>query len=230
MNDFNDGLENLDEDGLKNLRKEFKKEFEEMKDGLKELDKNIDELNDLGKGIIESNENLDDLVKSFEGLNILDNEFQEYGAIEEDTENIEVSEYLQDRFFLVGVDNYNAFDKLILNEIPDYEENYSVLGFSLYELEAYNKKFKEYGVTALFMQYKLMIKAAENANDERLFSFEPIEGEERKGVLIPKYKDLNKKKPARDYEIDEIDVHILGSRLEAFNNGEISFEEFLGSI
>lgn len=222
MDQFNEGLESFDEDGLEKLREEFKKEFKEMEEGLQELSKNINELKDT---MNEAGESLDNFSESLETLDL-----KEFDESLEDIEEDEVSDYLKERFFLVGVDDHKTFDKFIAKEIPDYGDTNSVFGFTLSELEMYHDKFKEYGITALFMKYELMIEASQQTNDQRMFSFEPIKGEERKGILIPVFCDLNKSKPKRDCEIDEIDINILGNKLDAFNKGEISFEEFLGSV
>lgn len=218
MDNFNEGLESFDEDGFKKFHEEFRKEFKGMEDDLKKLSDNINEL----KGnMVEAGENMDDFNEALSEI------AKEEGLIDEEAEMLE---YLKDRFFLIGLDNYNAFAKLVSKEIPDYKDNYSVFGFALSDLEDLNDKFKEYDITALFIKYELMVEASMKVDTERLFSFEPIKGGERKGILIPVQCDLNKDKPERDYTIDEIDVNILGSKLDAFNKGEISFEDFLGSV
>jgi hypothetical protein len=218
MDNFNEGLESFDEDGFKKFHEEFRKEFKGMEDDLKKLSDNINEL----KGnMVEAGENMDDFNEALSEI------AKEEGLIDEEAEMLE---YLKDRFFLIGLDNYNAFAKLVSKEIPDYKDNYSVFGFALSDLEDLNDKFKEYDITAFFIKYELMVEASMKVDTERLFSFEPIKGGERKGILIPVQCDLNKDKPERYSTIDEIDVNILGSKLDAFNKGEISFEDFLGSV
>jgi hypothetical protein len=198
-------------------------EFDENSEEFDNLKKNFDKLREeLNENLLkEDTENLEKNLNELRGLS------RKLGAIDED-----VSEILNNKFFLIGVDNYNSFNELVLNEISDYKDNYSIFGFSFSDLEILNDKFKKYNVTALFIQYELMAKASKEVNLDQLFSFEPITGKERKGILIPVSCNINinKDKPKRDVEIDEIDINILGSKLDAFNNGDISFEEFLGSI
>lgn len=235
MDNFNEGLESFDEDWLN----DFDKEYDKLKESFENLlSKDIDKLKEDNT---DSDKNFNKFSEKLNELDVLSKDIEDFSDIIDEmdkdldsvsnNEKAEVLEYLlKDRFFLIGLDNYNAFAKLVSKEIPDYKDDYSVFGFALSDLEDLNDKFKEYDITAFFIKYELMVEASMKVDTERLFSFEPIKGGERKGILIPVQCDLNKDKPERYSTIDEIDVNILGSKLDAFNKGEISFEDFLGSV
>ena len=143
----------------------------------------------------------------------------------------ELIKNLNDKYFLLAVSDAVAFAKLITAEIPNYFSYYEVNGFSRSQLEDFGEKFVEYNVTAIFMKFELMNAMVTGAIDlGRLYCFKPLIGTEKKGILLPEPYDMEAGKPKREAKIDDIDINIMGNKLDAFNNGEISFDEFLGSL
>lgn len=143
----------------------------------------------------------------------------------------ELIKSLNNKYFRLAVSDAVAFSKLVAAEIPNYFSYYEVNGFSLSQLESIGEKFIEYNITAIFMKFELMNAMVTGAIDlGRLYSFKPLIGTEKKGILLPEPYDMEAGKPKRSTEIDDIDINLMGNKLDAFNNGEISFEDFLGSL
>ena len=138
---------------------------------------------------------------------------------------------LNDKYFLLAINDAVAFSKLIVAEIPYYFDKYEIDGFTLSELKSFSEKFIEYNVTAIFMKFDLMNDMVYgNINLGQLYTFKPLIGTEKKGILLPEPYDVEIGKPKRTIEIDDIDINLMDNKLDAFNSGKISFDEFLGSL
>ncbi|MCK9442230.1 MAG: hypothetical protein M0Q13_12530 [Methanothrix sp.] len=145
--------------------------------------------------------------------------------------NDDIIDILKDRYFIIAINDAVAFSKLVVSEIPNYFEEYEVSGFSIEELKELANKFLEYNVIAIFMKFELMNAMVQGTvNLKQLYCFKPLIGTEQKGILLPEPYDLEAGKPKRDTKIDENDINIIGNKLEDFNSGKISFEDFLGSL
>lgn len=143
----------------------------------------------------------------------------------------ELIKKLNDRYFLLAVSDAVAFSKLIVAEIPNYFSYYEVNGFTHLQLKGFAEKFIEYNVVAIFMKFELMNAMVTGAVDlGRLYCFKPLIGTEKKGILLPEPYDMEAGKPKREAKIDDIDINLMGNKLDAFNNGDISFDEFLDSL
>ena len=141
-----------------------------------------------------------------------------------------IMDMIKGQYYLVATSDAVNLAKLIDKEIPDYNSNYDVYGFSFSDLERFFDKFVEYDVVAVFMQFELMDDIVKKKATNRLFKFKPIKGVDCKGILIPRPCVAGEDRPKRTCNIDEIDVSMLNSKMDAFNNGEISFDDFLRSL
>lgn len=135
---------------------------------------------------------------------------------------------LGERYYLLKVDNAVRFTDLIKNENIDYADK-EVTGFEYSELELLFDKFIEYGVSGVFMQFKLMNDLTSGKGLDNLYEFKPLKGNKKVGILIP-HLVTRDDKPNREEVINETDVGLLDQMTDKFNNGEIDFNAFLSSL
>jgi hypothetical protein len=138
-------------------------------------------------------------------------------------------EMLNEKYFILAVNDIVAYTDLLKAENVDYE-NKEIMGFDYIELEKLFDVFVNKGVSAIFMQFKLMNELVSGKGLQIKYEFKPLKGENKVGILIPILFVEKDDKPNRDTVVDEIDVGLLGTMTDKFNNGEIDFDTFLNSL
>jgi len=139
-----------------------------------------------------------------------------------------VRKILDERYYLLMVNNLAKFTDLIKNENIDYADK-KVIGFEYSELELLFDKFIEYDISGIFMQFKLMNDLISGKGLDNLYEFKPLKGNKKVGILIP-HLVTRDDKPNREEVINEIDVGLLGQMTDKLNKGEIDFNTFLSLL